>query len=69
MKIENNIPPPTDSGKGRSRLYPFPEMKVGDSILVDNRAGAMCAYQYGLRHKWRFTVRTVKDKYRIWRTK
>lgn len=68
--VERNIPIPQHNGVGAPLKYPWGEMQVGDSILVQTRAAAVAARQWALRHNVvrRFTVREVGEKeYRIWR--
>lgn len=36
IKIEKNIPVPSNTGKGRVLKYPWPYMAVGDSFYVPN---------------------------------
>jgi len=71
LKVERNIPIPK-IGVGHTK-YPFPEMKVGDSVAVNgelkNRL-RQAAFHYAKRHKpWSFKTRTVNGKMRLWRTK
>ena len=72
--VEKGIPiPPRKCGTGRPALYPFAEMKVGDSFAIESarkRQGRMCAIasDYGKRHGMRFTVRAIGDgMLRVWR--
>ena len=37
IKIEKGIPIPEADGRGRGRVYPFPEMEVGDSVLIKGK--------------------------------
>ena len=55
-------------------LYPFPQMEVGDSFLVegphDKVAGSRlrsAASDYGRRHGKAFSVRVEGDDLRVWR--
>ena len=70
IKIETGIPMPPGLGqRGRSRKYPWREMKVGDSFLVPGVT----------RQKWRsapagekatgfkFATRAVEGGIRVWR--
>jgi hypothetical protein len=64
--IEKNIEMPANQGAGAPFKYPWPDMKVGDSIL-----GSESAYRsgiaYGKRHGIEFTSRKEGGKLRIWR--
>lgn len=73
FKIDSNLPIPTRCGRGRRLLYPFDQLKNGQSFFVPNakRSMAACAYLYGKRHKRTFvTSRVTEDGVqglRIWR--
>lgn len=77
MEIEKNVPVPSDAFTPNRRKYPFAEMAVGDSIVVDgDRANtAHCkaygaAINYGRRNGKVFVGRKEPDqpgKTRIWR--
>ena len=45
----------------------FRKMNVGDSVMVANEYGRMSAYQFGKRHKKRFTTRKDVGGFRVWR--
>ena len=55
----------------RRSKYPFSDMEVGDSFLVDesgNHAAARnAATGYGQRHDMKFSSRTTVAGLRIWR--
>lgn len=69
--IEHDIPMPFDGlGKGKS-VYPFMEMRVGDSAFFAaqtsaGRANSM-AKKYAQRSGRKFTCRKVEGGVRIWR--
>ena len=70
--VEDGVPmPDLHQGAGRPRIYPFADMKVGQSVFVDGgklrgkEHGA--ARKHGQRHGKRFAVRTVDGGIRIWR--
>jgi hypothetical protein len=67
MKIEKGVPRPKRGGE----KYPFPDMKVGDSILTpaNNPNARNAAYMYGVRHRVKFTARQTEQGIRIWRVK
>ena len=72
MKIEKSVPIPHPP-RGRRPEYPFAEMEVGDSILVEGQDTTGPAYnaakglQYSQKNRVRFTARTVEGGIRIWR--
>lgn len=69
FQIERGIPIPTYR-RGRRGLYPFREMKVGDSFVVEKtkKASAQRAASfYGKNHGQVFTARSVPEGVRIWR--
>ena len=67
-KIEKDILMPP-----ARQVYPFPDMKLGDSFLVTNedayRSVRVAMRAYGRKHSKNFTARKVPDGMRIWRTK
>ena len=68
VKIEKNIPLPLS----RKALYPWREMKVGDSFLapVPQRAFTAHARMASMRTGWKFVTRAVsKTSTRVWRVK
>ncbi len=67
MKIDKNVPMPTSQANSK---YPFWDMDVGDSFLIDGNevqsvrnASHMC----GKRNEMKFTVRKTAEGYRCWR--
>ena len=67
-KIEKNVPIPQGYV---SRKYPFKEMEVGDSFVVEeenyNRV-RQAAYSYSHRHKIKLAVKRGLDgKFHCWR--
>lgn len=81
IEIEKNVPVPI-RWAGRSRIYPFPDMAVGDSFAIpltndrvdgDDKAAIRLrssAIIYGKRHDCTFTVRVDRagGVARCWRT-
>lgn len=68
IKIEDNVPVPKVTAC--NRLYPFAEMKVGQSFEIEyNRSVRSAAYQYGWRHNCKFSTRMIPETHRIriWR--
>ena len=68
--IEKNVPIPEN--RGRLSKYPFGEMELGDSFVVEkekmNTIRTNCS-TYGKSHKKKFVVRKDGDKIRCWRIK
>ena len=73
MKIDNNIPAPTTSGKGASGKYPLNTLAVGDSFLCSpevNPYSMRVLIQYHQnQHGKRYTTRTTLEGLRVWRIK
>jgi len=73
FEIEKNVPMPKESpNKGRPRIYPFPEMEVGDSFVVeieDCKLLRSAATAYSRKYGGTFTVRTDRktQEVRCWR--
>ena len=68
MKIEKGVPiPPTRVGAVLFK-YPFGEMKVGDSMVGDNKM-RLAAYSRNRTHvPERWNARKAGDGFRVWRT-
>lgn len=76
FKIEKNIPLPTARqvgvGPERKYKYPFREMKVGDSFVVNTTNKTFSANIYSLTKTlgMKFATRTIAiGKVRVWRVK
>jgi len=72
MKIDKNVPiPESQSGPGRPRKYPFPDMEVGDSFYAEGKKEAekadVASKKYGTKYGCRFTCRRDEGGGRIWR--
>lgn len=69
IKIAHSVPIPQI--RGSSFAYPFADMKIGDSFeLPQEKRGsiATAASYFSLKHYgYKFTVRKVGDKVRVWR--
>ena len=70
IKIDKDIPIPTIRGK-----YPFKDMKVGDSFLVEkptvskhNVASALHSSAKKMGKDYKITVRREENGVRCWRT-
>lgn len=76
-KIESGIPMPAHSALRRKvRKYPFADMKVGDSFLLEDRVkrntALSAAYKWleaGNGAGWKFATRQVSNGFRLWRVK
>lgn len=70
-KIKKGIPiPPRNTG--RKSMYPFAEMRIGDSFAVmANKARSVSAasQHFGKLHKQKFICRRIDGGYRCWRVK
>lgn len=70
-KIESDVQMPET--RGRHYIYPFAEMKVGDSFAVaagDMEKVRTAASYFGRRNERKYAVRCVdpvKGEYRCWR--
>src|SRR5688572_10545459 len=65
--IESHIPAPVPAGK---RIYPWHELKVGDSFWVRNRTPAVmaaCYAQVQKTTKMKFMARKERFGTRVWR--
>ena len=71
--IDKGVPLPGDGGgrKHGSTKYPFRQMKVGDSFLIDEdqRSSIYAAAIYQLGKKGQITVRAEPgtERFRVWR--
>ena len=70
--IDKNIPIPADAGRrGTPRKYPFPDMRVGDSLFfadapMEGRE-VQAARTYFKRAGWTLVARRVDGGVRVWR--
>jgi hypothetical protein len=65
------LPPKRHGQKGGKLIYPFDELKPGDSFErpADQRNTVKAAAtQYGKRHGKTFATRITGDTIRVWRT-
>lgn len=68
MQVDKNIPLPNAKTSGNK--YPWRQMEVGDSFLVQNREHAnVCsvAANAGKRYGMKFATRKEADGVRVWR--
>ena len=76
-EIEKNVQIPVKHTKGgRKPKYPFGEMEVGDSFIVEGRCWSetssfrTAAFYFGTRHNIKFSVRKINENsVRCWRIK
>ena len=73
FKIDDDVPMPAD-GRGRTVLYPFRSLKVGQSFFVecipakaDSIAGCGIAAAKREGPPWKFARRKEGSGYRFWR--
>lgn len=67
VTIDKGIPIP-EVTKGRTSVYPFKEMIVGDSILCTCKNNPISvARLIGNKIGYKFTSRKVEGGFRIWR--
>jgi hypothetical protein len=72
FEIQKDVPIPYP-GMGK-RKYPFADMEVGDSFLVEDKStNAMYRTAHGFMAKhqpnWKFSVRKVNGGTQVWRVK
>lgn len=71
VSIDKNIPMP-QKGRGRPATYPWGDMKVGDSVQTNCKAGAAAAKSWAIRNgsRAKFAQRISENgKARVWRIK
>lgn len=66
-KIDKNVAMPPRAGK--TGKYPFKEMEVGDSVLIDKKITSLSPTYtaYGRRHNKKFVGVTEGTGTRVWR--
>lgn len=81
IPLQSHVPIDTTPKGGRTSVYPFKDMKVGDSFTLDakhngcmkstekaNPRVALAAHKHGKRHGWQFTYTTHDDgSVTVWR--
>jgi hypothetical protein len=77
IKIDKKVAiPHVMSGSKTPRVYPFPDMKIGDSFLIKgedtkriqhNIASSYFVFTKSKQLTWRFTTRIVEGGVRCWR--
>lgn len=72
IKIDKDVPlvRPNQTGEG-ARKYPFNEMEVGHSFLINGRYDPkkvrQAAYGYAKVHRQKFAIRKTPEGLRCWR--
>jgi hypothetical protein len=72
LKIEKGVRIPDLPRRGRRALYPFKEMKIGDSFqvpLLDEVKVRSAVTWFARRNKVHFRVFKMKDHIRVWKVK
>lgn len=70
MQIDKSFPIPASRKLRGARIYPFDQMEIGDSVLIDRaKAGSAkaSAIWYGNRTGKKFITRDSDQGRRIWR--
>ncbi len=69
VKISSNVGIPNNYA-GRSEMYPWKDMKVGDSFPCDSRSFSSTVCMANNRYAPKvFSVRKYKNGFRCWRIK
>lgn len=67
IKIDKGVPCPSR----RNRIWPFPEMEIGDSFFAPGKSGANLHVASRSAPSFKFTTRTVTENgvkgTRVWR--
>lgn len=70
--IDKSVPLPERFGRGRTAIYPFGEMAVGESFLVprpDAHNARTAVVKWKARHSgWGYATRSESGGLRIWRS-
>jgi hypothetical protein len=74
FEIEKNVPVEMPENRGRKRLYPFPDMEIGDSFFAEGKTIELLttnASIYGTRHGKKFSCKSTESMgqkgVRVWR--
>jgi hypothetical protein len=71
VKLAHGVPLPDASLRRRNLKYPWAEMNVGDSFLMENATTRIARVQVSAaNHRYaprRFTARAEGQKLRVWR--
>ena len=70
MQIDSGLPIPKRRGSKKSK-YPWKDMKVGDSFLMEvktSASGASLANRAGKIYGMKFACRKTDEGVRVWRT-
>lgn len=67
IAIDKGMPMPSHKRGGKESIYPFREMLVGDSFLLENVAARNNIYNAAKRCGMKIMVRAERDQLRVWR--
>lgn len=69
FKIEQGIEIP--ERRGRSKLYPFSQMNIGDSFFIPGKTSQSISTNFGHHKPMKFSARTMEENgvkgVRVWR--
>lgn len=68
IEIEKGIPMPARKYFGRNPIYPFREMKIGDSFFAKSLGCRVRASKFGKQTGRKFESRVENKGFRVWRT-
>lgn len=69
-RVSKKIPMPTTSNRGRTPIYVFPDLEIGDSFVVTTNKERQAARKRYQHKKQTVAMRTIDGKEtRIWRIK
>ena len=75
ITIDSDVPVPKNIGRNRGSRFPFTNMRVGDSIALDNEKELVSARNAAYNHRkknqdWNYaTIKYPDGSGRLWRTK
>jgi hypothetical protein len=69
LQIEKGIPIPQSGSRTHARKYPFDEMEIGDSVLVEDDRVYSAVSVYSKRNGKKYATRKVEGGIRVWRIK
>ncbi|TFH41405.1 MAG: hypothetical protein E4H01_15040 [Lysobacterales bacterium] len=68
IKIDKNIPMPPKERTGRPSKFPFPDLELGDSFLLEFRERTL-KYYWERKLARKFELRKTPEGLRVWRVK
>lgn len=69
IKIEKGKPITAIQGRGRKPLYPWAQMKIGDSFFAKVRNIGKSRFNAQIKYNAKFITRKEKGGLRVWRVK